>query len=216
MTTDYIAGWKGAAHDWDRRQRWGMNFLVTEGRLTPTDRLLDLGCGPLCLGSKLIAYLDEGHYMGVDRDSTLLGAGKGLVHKKGLDAKRPTLVCTQNLTDTDCGSDFDVFWSHSVFIHMDPVTVDTALGFMARSLAKNGTAYFTMNLGPHKILGEWTFGPNYQHPMPEYPSLDISVFGSLTEMGDVVWDPPGSGMQATMLQAKRRENGPCPIVPTKN
>jgi SAM-dependent methyltransferase len=204
MSTDYIAGWQGAAHDWDRRQRWGMNFLVTEGRLAPTDHLLDLGCGPLCLGSKLIAYLDTGHYTGVDRDATLLGAGKALVTRKGLDGKTPTLLCTQDLTTADCGRSCDVFWSHSVFIHMDPATVVTALDFLARHLADTGTAYFTMNLGPHKILGEWWCGPNYQHPMPEHPALAISVFGSLTDMGDVVWCPPGSGMQATMLQATRR------------
>jgi len=186
-----------------------MRFLVDTFKLQPHQRLLDLGCGPLCLGSKLIAYLDTGNYTGVDKDPILLGAGNALVKHIGLEHKQPDLICTQDLSTTECGKDFDVIWSHSVLIHMDPPTVATALDFMARHLGSNGVAYFTMNLGPHRILGEWTFGPNYQHPMPDHPDLRIGVLASLEALGDVVWCPPDSGMQATMLRATRKRNGTC-------
>lgn len=178
-----------------------MHFLVSMFKLQPSHTLLDLGCGPLCLGSQLIAYLEPEHYTGVDKDSTLLGAGKALLHAKGLEHKKPKLVWATDLDATDCFERFDFLWSHSVLIHMDPTTVASALRFMRRHLAPRGVAYFTMNIGPHKILGEWTFGPNYQHPVPECEGLRISPIGLLTEMGDVVWCPPDSGMQATMLRA---------------
>ena len=203
MTTDWIDGWKGAAHDWARRQAWGMHFLLNIFHVQPTDRVLDLGCGPLCLGSGLIAYLDPGHYTGVDRDPVLLDAGRALLRHKGLESKAPTLVCTNDLSTVTLGPVYDVIWSHSVLIHMDPATVQTALDCIARHLAPGGTAYFTLNLGPHKILGEWTFGPNYQHPVPEHPCLTIEPLALLSALGDTVWCPPDSGMQATMLRATR-------------
>jgi cyclopropane fatty-acyl-phospholipid synthase-like methyltransferase len=214
VSTDNIAGFHDAREDWHRRQQWGVHFLVDMFHLKSSDRVLDLGCGPLCLGSWLIGYLDEGNYAGLDKDGTLLGAGQALVTAKGLEGKRPRLIQANNLAATTLGTEFDVIWSHSVLIHMDPATVDTALDFMARHLAPNGVAWFTMNLGPHKILGEWTFGPNYQHPMPEHKDLHISSYGLLTDLRDVVWCPPDSGMQATMLRATRR-NGAC-TTPTMN
>ncbi len=215
MTTDWIAGWQGPQYDWNRRKQWGVRFLVDTFNLNPSDRVIDLGCGPLCLGSWLIQYLDPGHYTGVDRDATLLGAGEALIGHLGLAHKDATLIHATDLSTTNLDGWCDVLWSHSVLIHMDPPTVAQALDFMARHLSPHGVAYFTMNLGPHKILGEWTFGPNYQHPLPEHPNLKITELASLESLGDVVWCPPGSGMRATMLRATHRRNG-CPTGPIAN
>jgi SAM-dependent methyltransferase len=115
------------------------------------------------------------------------------------------LLCTDDLDTVECGQDFDIVWSHSVLIHMDPPTVASALRLMARALRPGGTAYFTMNLGPERILGTWIYGPNYQHPFPAHPALDIREVASLDALGDVVWCPPDSGMRAVMLAARRRD-----------
>jgi len=43
--------------------------------LVPSDKFLDVACGSLRLGRHLIPYLDEGNYMGLDREQKLIDEG---------------------------------------------------------------------------------------------------------------------------------------------
>ena len=57
---------------------WGMlqfDFLVAQG-LKPEHYLLDVGCGPLRAGVHFMAYLEAGHYFGVEKRADLLEAGR--------------------------------------------------------------------------------------------------------------------------------------------
>ena len=72
---------------WDEIGQLQLDFLVSQG-LMPHHRLLDIGCGSLRAGVKLIKYLDAGHYAGADLHQSLLDAGyeielaaAGLTHK---------------------------------------------------------------------------------------------------------------------------------------
>lgn len=72
---------------WDEIGQLQLDFLVARG-LMPRHRLLDVGCGSLRAGVKLIRYLDPGHYAGIDLHELLLDAGydielvnEGLSHK---------------------------------------------------------------------------------------------------------------------------------------
>jgi len=59
---------------WDEIGQLQIDFLVSQG-LMPHHRLLDIGCGSLRGGVKLIRYLDAGHYAGVDLHESLINAG---------------------------------------------------------------------------------------------------------------------------------------------
>ena len=72
---------------WDEIGQLQLDFLVARG-LMPHHRLLDVGCGSLRAGVKLVRYLDPGHYAGIDLHESLLDAGydielvnEGLSHK---------------------------------------------------------------------------------------------------------------------------------------
>src|SRR5712691_3540887 len=74
---------------WDEIGQLQIDFLVSRG-LLPHHRLLDVGCGSLRGGVKLIKYLDAGHYAGIDLHESLLDAGYEIeLAKEGLTHKLP-------------------------------------------------------------------------------------------------------------------------------
>ena len=59
---------------WDELGALQFDFLRAQG-LEPPDRLLDVGCGALRAGVKLVPYLEPGGYYGIDLRQELLDAG---------------------------------------------------------------------------------------------------------------------------------------------
>jgi SAM-dependent methyltransferase len=59
---------------WNSGGQLQLDYLIAAG-LTPRSRVLDIGCGALRAGRKIIAYLDPGLYYGIDPDRQLLDAG---------------------------------------------------------------------------------------------------------------------------------------------
>jgi hypothetical protein len=97
---------------WEEIGQLQADFLVAQG-LMPHHRLLDIGCGSLRGGVKLIRYLDAGHYAGVDLHESLLNAGYDIeLAAAGLTHKLPR----SNLV---AGGEFDFSWC--------PMQVDFAL-----------------------------------------------------------------------------------------
>jgi SAM-dependent methyltransferase len=62
---------------WDKAGQLQLDYLIDAG-LTPSSRVLDIGCGALRAGRKIIAYLNSGHYYGIDSDRQQLDAGYAL------------------------------------------------------------------------------------------------------------------------------------------
>lgn len=59
---------------WDETGEAQMRVLLEAG-LRPHHRLLDIGCGSLRLGCKVVPYLDPGHYWGTDQSAALMQRG---------------------------------------------------------------------------------------------------------------------------------------------
>lgn len=69
---------------WDQLGNLQLDFLVQRG-LQPHHALLDVGCGPLRAGVKLVPYLDPGNYYGIDLSDILIEAGyEGEIVPNGL------------------------------------------------------------------------------------------------------------------------------------
>jgi SAM-dependent methyltransferase len=62
---------------WDAAGQLQLDYLIAAG-LTPRSRVLDIGCGALRAGRKIIAYLNAGNYYGIDSDRQQLDAGLAL------------------------------------------------------------------------------------------------------------------------------------------
>jgi len=72
---------------WDPMGELQLKMLRDEG-LLPEHRVLDIGCGCLRAGVKLVAYLEPDHYYGIDPRQPLLSIGyKRELAKAGLEAR---------------------------------------------------------------------------------------------------------------------------------
>jgi SAM-dependent methyltransferase len=105
---------------WDELGQLQIDFLIAQG-LKPHHTLLDIGCGSLRAGVKLIKYLDAGNYFGTDLNESLLSVGYDIeLAKVGLTAKLPR---AQLIVDGDfdfawCRRPFDFVLAQSVFTHL--------------------------------------------------------------------------------------------------
>jgi len=102
---------------WDEIGKLQADFLVSRG-LKPHHHLLDIGCGSMRGGVKLIRYLDAGNYVGTDLNASLLKAGYEIeLAKAGLTHKLPrsNLVADAEFDLSWCPMRFDFALAQSVF-----------------------------------------------------------------------------------------------------
>ena len=100
--------------------RWvscNSTFLVKQG-LRPSHVLLDIACGSLRAGRLLIPYLAPGNYLGIDKHSEVIEAGKANEIEAGvLKAQRPEFVDCFSFEKFSKRPDFCI--AQSLFSHLD-------------------------------------------------------------------------------------------------
>lgn len=154
---------------WDEIGMLQMQFLLDQG-LTPDHRLLDIGCGSLRLGARLIPYLAPRHYFGTDLSRALIDAGRE--HELD-DAGRDRAPIEQFATNEDFDFGFlpepvDFAMAQSVFTHLP-------LNHLRRCLA---------NLAPHMRSGGVFYASYFECP----PEADYFAPLSHTPGGIVTSD----------------------------
>jgi SAM-dependent methyltransferase len=139
----------GPADRWEEKRAFQFDFLLAHG-LAPHHRFLDVGCGTLRGGLPVIAYLETGHYVGLDvREHVLDEARKELV-ENGLAGKRPTLMTSHDFAGLEAPMPVDIAWAFSVLIHMTDDIATQCLAFIARSLAEGGVFYANVKVGDRR------------------------------------------------------------------
>ena len=109
---------------------------LTSLGLTPTHSVLDVGCGSLRLGRKLVRFLDEGQYYGTDLNTSLLEAG----YEKELDAFLQARLPRENLRQHDVTETvpfdrtFDYLVAFSLFTHLTEAQSTAALQSISRCM----------------------------------------------------------------------------------
>lgn len=96
-------------------------FLAESIHLTPSSRVLEIGCGTLRVGSHFIRYLNTEHYHCLERDElSLMAAFRYELPAQGLLSKRPLIVRGQDMDFSGFGSEFmyDLIYASAVFLHM--------------------------------------------------------------------------------------------------
>ncbi len=118
---------------WDEIGRLAERFLIADG-LRPDDRFLDVGCGSLRVGVRLVPYLDAGRYFGTDLNKPLLDAGfEREIIPLGLAGRLPrrNLAAISGFNVPFEGA-FDVLLALSVFTHLP---INDLRVFLERSVA---------------------------------------------------------------------------------
>ena len=129
--------------EWTLHQAMQYEFLIRQG-LPSNARVLDMGCGPLRLGSRLIPYLARGWYFGQDINPRTLDVGRKVLARLGVAADRCTLVCSDDfsLSGIADGS-IDVAFSNSLFSHLTADSIARCLTAVAEKLRPDGVYYST-------------------------------------------------------------------------
>ena len=100
---------------WKMKRDFQAKFLIGHG-LSPSDYLLDVGCGTLRGGIPLIRYLNTGHYYGIEVRAEVLDEALRELEESGLRHKQPILVSDPGTLDLR--GRFTFAWAFSVLFHL--------------------------------------------------------------------------------------------------
>jgi SAM-dependent methyltransferase len=182
-------GLVGRPELWQQKRDFQIAFLREHG-LLPAHVLVDLGCGTLRGGIPIIAYLDEGSYVGIDVREEAIEEARHELQEHGLEHKRPELIATPSLAAVDLGRTADYAWGFSVLMHLADERLDECLAFARRHLAQGGVFYanaITEELPPAR----WREFPVISRPVDAYREqaerngLSLRDVGALADLGHV-------------------------------
>lgn len=128
-------------YDWAVYAQWQFDSLRQLG-LQAQHRLLDIGCGPMRLGSLVIPYLDDGHYCGVDAFGPYLALGKDVLSAMGI--RKTHSVHHSSAFDFEVfGMKFDYAIAQSVFTHLSQGQMEACVSQLKKVMRPGGKALFT-------------------------------------------------------------------------
>lgn len=161
---------------WDEIGRLQGDFLKGRG-LQPQHRLIDIGCGSLRGGVHSIAYLEPGHYHGIDRSAELLNAAQQIeLPRHGLTDRRPRLLRNEEFEFFRFETDFDFAIAQSVFTHLPFNSIERCLIEAARVLKPDGRLFATFFEQEDRFSLEPVLRPARGRTRPLYTYSDRDPF----------------------------------------
>jgi SAM-dependent methyltransferase len=196
---------------WRMKRDFQFRYLKESG-LKPSDRLLDIGCGTLRGGVPLIAYLEPGHYTGVEARASVLEEGRKELESAKLASRRPNLVHSHRLGELSLGQSYDIAWAFSVLIHLSDERLEGCLKLVGGHLTDDGRFLANVKLGDGKD-GSWQGFPLVARSLEFYREtaarhgMSVTPVGSLRELGHESGQPGQDDQQ--MLEFRIRSDGEC-------
>ncbi len=145
---------------WDQIGSLQFEFVVSQG-LKPWHNFLDVGCGSLRGGTRFIKYLEEKRYFGVDKDASLLRAGREFELSEVLREKKPTLIQLTNFEFSCFKVRFNFALAQSVFTHLPMGDIAICLRNIREVLCDDGRFFATFFEVPP---GKCDRNPLVHHP----------------------------------------------------
>lgn len=127
---------------WREHQLMQFSFLRQRG-LRPDWHVLDVGCGPMRLGVKLIPELTQGWYYGQDINAETLAFGQEILRDAGVEEGRYSLFANERFDFSAVDKPIDVAFSNSLFSHLNLNSILICLQRVRPLLRSNGVYYST-------------------------------------------------------------------------
>lgn len=165
---NYIGG------NWEKIGKLQFDFLIKKG-LEPHNVFLDIACGSLRAGVHLIPYLDEGNYLGIEKEKTLIDLG--LEHElkpEIFQEKSPEFVVSKDFDFSKFSKVPDYAIAQSLFTHLPPDLINLCFKNLRENINSNGFFYATFFVTDHKVDN-----PNFPHDHDNYKYTisEIKAFG---------------------------------------
>lgn len=129
--------------EWRRIGRLQFRYLKKHG-LRPRHHVLEIGCGNLRAGWRIIDFLQPGHYYGVDISADVIVAAQQTVAQRGIAAKLPHLTVVRDMRfEFLPDGHFDVVHAHSVFSHCPLPVIEECFAHVGRVMKPDGFFDFT-------------------------------------------------------------------------
>lgn len=120
-------------------------YLIEHG-LQPDCNFLEIGCGNLRLGWRVIKYLEPGRYTGLDISANILDSARQKLVEYQLQAQRPSLFLVPDANYDFLPADtFDCAYAHAVFTQLPLEVVRLVLAGVRRVLKPSGFFEFTFH-----------------------------------------------------------------------
>ena len=128
---------------WTEHQDMQLSFLKRCG-LSSSTTVLDLGCGPMRLGSVLIPLLKDGWYFGQDINPNTIAFGEDVLREAGISKQAPyTLFSSDQFDLSPVDRPIQLAFSNSLFSHLTLNSIFTALLRLQDVLTPSGVLYAT-------------------------------------------------------------------------
>ena len=195
---------------WKELGELQLEFLINKG-LQKEDNVLDLGCGALRGGIRIIRFLEKEHYYGLDINHSLIKAAKIEIKENNLEEKKPKLALSNNFDASGFGVQFDVILSVSLFTHLPFSKICECLKNIQDTLKPKGR-YFTSFFEAEKrqfsdaIIQKPTSTVTYPDQDPfhqtfeSFEKLAVSIGLQVDYVGD--WKHPRNQKMLCFTKAK--------------
>jgi hypothetical protein len=132
---------------WDEIGKLQFDFMIGQG-LRPDHVFLDVACGSLRAGVRLIPYLDHGNYLGLEKEAWLVKAGIAKELGRELYAsKAPELVISSSFEFEKFSKRPDFALAQSLFTHLREEDIAVCLSKLRRSVNPGARFFATYFFG---------------------------------------------------------------------
>jgi SAM-dependent methyltransferase len=133
---------------WHEHQQMQLSFLKRKG-FSGSTNILDLGCGPMRLGSALIPELVSGWYYGQDINSETIAYGHEVLQNCGVELNANyTLFASENFELDLVDRKIDIAFSNSLFSHLNLNSIYTCLLQLSKRLSSSAVYYSSFFIVP--------------------------------------------------------------------
>jgi hypothetical protein len=144
-------------------------ILLLMSGLTPSSKVLDIGCGVLRAGYWLIHFLDPHCYYGLEPSEERIAAGLTILEAGVEQMKQPRFAINADFDTGVFGVPFDFFLAYSIWTHASKGQIERMLDSFLRDSTQHAvflTSVIPAGLRWRDYLGEGWVGTSHESATP--------------------------------------------------